>query len=174
LKDLVEATAHTVAPEFGDTSQRRTTMPESRFQYVTYIRTTAENAWEALTSAELMKSYFFGLPFEAELKIGGSWRRFFPDGSLMTEGEIVEFSPPSRLAMSWRNEEPEKKAEGFSRCVMELEPTGAATKLTVTHSIGVAHSKLIEAVAQAWPQVMSNLKSFLETGNVALTIPSRK
>jgi uncharacterized protein YndB with AHSA1/START domain len=116
-----------------------------------------------------MKSYFFALPFEAEWKTGGLWRRFFPDGAVMAEGEIIEVNRPSRLVMSWRNEQAEKKAEGFSRCVMEVEATGAATKLTVTHSIGVANSKLIEAVSQAWPQVLSNLKSFLEAGEVVLT-----
>ena len=134
-------------------------MSESRFQYVTYIRATPERVWEALTSAEQMKIYFFNLPFEAQLKAGGAWRRLFPDGALMTEGEL-EFVPPSKLAMSWRNAEPEKKAEGFSRCVMELEALGHATKLTVTHSSSVAASKLIAAVVGAWPQVLSNLKTF--------------
>jgi uncharacterized protein YndB with AHSA1/START domain len=148
-------------------------MSESRFQYITYIRATPEKVWEALTSAELMKTYFFGLPFEALLKSGGQWRRFFPDGTLMTEGEFLEFTPPSKLVMSWLNVDPEKKAEGFSRCVMELQPIGSSTRLSLTHSIGVEKSKLIDAVAGAWPQVLSNLKSFLETGSVALTSPVR-
>ena len=74
--------------------------------------------------------------------------------------------------MSWRNADPEKRAEGFSRCVMELTPAGTATKLSVTQSVGVKNSKLIAAVADAWPQVISNLKSYLETGAVALTAPA--
>jgi uncharacterized protein YndB with AHSA1/START domain len=125
--------------------------------------------WDALTSAEAMKTYFFGLPFAAELKKGGAWRRFFPDGTLMTEGEILEYDPPSRLVLSWLNQEPEKKAEGFSRCVMALEASGAGTKLSVTHTAEVAPSKLIAAVTEAWPMVLSNLKSFLETGAPALS-----
>ena len=148
-------------------------MTESRFQYVTYIKATPDAVWDALTSPEAMKIYFFGLPFEAELKPGGSWRRLFPDGALMTEGEILEIEPPSQLVMSWRNAEAEKKAEGFSRCAMDLKAVDTATRLTVTHSIGAADSKLIAAVAQAWPQVLSNLKTFLETGTVALAVPAR-
>jgi uncharacterized protein YndB with AHSA1/START domain len=148
-------------------------MGDSRYAYTSYIKATGPAVWDALLSAEAMKTYFFGLPFEAEPRTGGSWRRLFPDGSLMTEGEFLEFEPASRLVMSWRNAEPEKKAEGFSTCVMELEPAGAATKLTVTQSVGVANSKLIAAVAEAWPQVISNLKSYLETGEVALAVPSR-
>jgi uncharacterized protein YndB with AHSA1/START domain len=148
-------------------------MAESRYAYTTYIRATAPAVWDALLSAEAQKTYFFELPFEAEQKVGGSWRRLFPDGSLMTEGKFLEFEPSSRLVMSWRNAEPEKKAEGFSTCVMALEPAGGATKLTVTQSVGVDNSKLIAAVADAWPQVISNLKSYLETGEATLTVPSR-
>ena len=176
LSDLKESLEVAPAKEVfagANKVERKPTMAESRFHYVTYIRAAPDKVWEALTSAEMMKSYFFGLRFEAELKTGGSWRRLSPDGALMTEGEILEFNPPSRLVMSWRNAEPEKKAEGFSRCVMDLAPAGAATKLTVTQSIGVENSKLIEAVAQAWPEVMSNLTSYLESGEVTLTIPSR-
>jgi uncharacterized protein YndB with AHSA1/START domain len=148
-------------------------MSNDSFQYVTYIRATPGRVWEALTSAELMKAYFFNLPFEAELKEGGSWRRNFPDGTPMTEGRFLEFVPPSRLVLSWLNLDPEKKAEGFSRCAFELEKQGDATKLTVTHTSEVAGSKLIAAVASAWPQVLSNMKSFLETGTVALAMPVR-
>jgi hypothetical protein len=75
--------------------------------------------------------------------------------------------------MSWRNAEPEKWAEGYSRCVMEIAPAGSATRLRVTQSIGVPNSRLIAAVAEAWPQVISNLKSCLETGAPALTVPVR-
>ena len=148
-------------------------MAESRYTYVTYIRATPQAVWDALVSPDAMKAYFFGLPFEAELRTGGAWRRLFPDGALMTEGEFLEFDPPSRLVMTWRNAEPEKNAEGFSRCAMELSPAGSATKLTVIQSVGVERSKLIAAVTEAWPQVISNLKSYLETGAPALTAPAR-
>jgi uncharacterized protein YndB with AHSA1/START domain len=148
-------------------------MAESRYAYVSYIRSTPQTVWDALVSAEAMKAYFFGLPFEAELRAGGAWRRLFPDGALMTEGEFIDVEPPKRLAMSWRNAEPEKRAEGYSRCVMDLQPAGEATRLTVTQSVGVANSKLIAAVSEAWPQVISNLKSYLETGAPVLIIPTR-
>lgn len=163
------APADTLADEHRE---RKTAMNESRYDYVTYVRSPPETVWTALTSAEQMRAYFFGLPFEADLRKGGAWRRLFPDGALMAEGEFVDFEPPSRLTMTWRHAEPEKRAEGFSRCVMELEPAGTATRLTVSHSIAVANSRLIGAVAAAWPQVLSNLKSYLETGEVTLKAPS--
>ena len=63
---------------------------------------------------------------------------------------------------------PELKAEGWSLCVMEIEREGDAVKLTVTHSIAREGSKFIDAVTAGWPQVLSNLKSLLETGAVIL------
>ena len=87
----------------------------------------------------------------------------------MDSGEILESVAQKRLAMSWLCEwKPEFKAEGKSSCVFELEPTGASAKLTLTHSIERPDSKFIGAVSEGWPMVISNLKSLLETGDVAL------
>ena len=62
----------------------------------------------------------------------------------------------------------ELKAEGESRCTMELEPSGTAVKLSITHTIEREPSKLIEAVSDGWPKIISNLKSLLETGSAVL------
>ena len=87
----------------------------------------------------------------------------------MDSGEILESVSLQRLVLSWRSEwKPEFKAEGHSRCVYEIAPTGAAAKLTLTHSIERPDSKFIGAVSKGWPMVISNLKSLLETGDVAL------
>ena len=84
-------------------------------------------------------------------------------------GEIVAFEPDKRLAIKWRNEfNPEFKAEGWSLCTMEIEPMGDAVKLTVTHAMERDDSKFIGAVSDGWPQILSNLKSLLETGSVVL------
>jgi uncharacterized protein YndB with AHSA1/START domain len=87
-------------------------------------------------------------------------------------GEIVEAEPPRRLVVRWQHQDkPELKAEGPSLCTMELVPMEAAVKLTITHTIEREASKLIEAVSGGWPKVMSNLKSLLETGTIALREP---
>jgi len=142
---------------------------KSRFVYVTYIRTTPELLWSALTSQEFARQYWRGAHPEADWRIGGSWKLIFPDGRVGDTGEIVACEPAKRLAIRWRNEfKPELKAEGWSVCTMEIEPIGQAVKLTVTHSIERQDSKLIDAVSGGWPQVLSNLKSLLETGSVVL------
>lgn len=87
----------------------------------------------------------------------------------MDSGEILESVSQKRLVRSWLNEwKPEFKAEGSSHCVYEMEPIAASVKLTITHSIERVNSKFIEAVSDAWPMCISNLKSLLETGEVAL------
>ncbi len=146
-----------------------TTTRESRFVYVTYIRTTPETPWQALTSAEFLQKYWLGARPEAEWRRGGAWKITLPDGQIADTGEIVEFEPMQRLAIRWQHQwKPELKAEGWSLCTMTLEPQEGAVKLTVTHTIERQDSKLIEAVAGGWPQILSNLKSLLETGAVAL------
>jgi uncharacterized protein YndB with AHSA1/START domain len=94
----------------------------------------------------------------------------FPDGRVADTGEILELERPKRIQLKWRNEfRPELKAEGFALCTMDLEPVGAAVRLTITHSIERAESKIILAVSGGWPKVLSNLKSLLETGQIVLT-----
>lgn len=146
-----------------------TNSAESRFVYVSYIRTTPQRLWSALTNPEFAQQYWRGARPEAEWRAGGAWKLVLPDGRVCDTGEIVEFEPGKRMAIRWRNEfMPELKAEGWSLCVMTIEPEGETVKLTVTHSIERAGSKFIDAVSAGWPQILSNLKSLLETGSVIL------
>jgi uncharacterized protein YndB with AHSA1/START domain len=142
----------------------------SSFVYVTYIRTTPADLWAALTTSEFMKKYWFGMNFETDWKVGSPWKLIFPDGRIADIGEIVELDPPRRIILKWRNEfRPELTAEGYARCAIELEPQGSAVKLTISHTIERADSKLIEAVSGGWPRILSNLKSLLETGQITLS-----
>ena len=147
-------------------------MSRSTFVYVTYIRTTPEKLWSALTDAEFMKQYWFGNHCESQWTSGSSWHMRYPDGRVCDSGEIVEAQPPRRLVIRWQHQnKPELNAEGASLCTMELEPNGSAVKLSITHSIEREPSKFIEAVSGGWPKVISNLKSLLETGSIALQAP---
>jgi uncharacterized protein YndB with AHSA1/START domain len=95
-----------------------------------------------------------------------------PDGQILDAGEIVEAEPPRRLVIRWRHQtRPELRGEGESQCTIELEPSGTAIKLSITHTIAREPSKFIETVSGGWPKVVSNLKSLLETGSAVLTDP---
>jgi uncharacterized protein YndB with AHSA1/START domain len=140
-------------------------MANSRFVYVTYIRTTPEKLWQALTDPEFTRQYWAGTSHESEWKVGASWRIMIPDGRVADSGEIIEIEPHKRLVLSWRNEfKPELRAEGYSRLTYELEQQGESVKLTVIHEIDKPGSKLIEAVSGGWPHILASLKSLLETG----------
>lgn len=145
-------------------------MARSTFVYVTYIRTTPERLWSALTDdTEFMRQYWFGVHCESEWTAGSSWKMVQGDGQVTDAGEIVEADPPRRLVIRWWHQsKPELKAEGESLCTMELEPVGSAVKLSITHTIGCEPSQLITAVSGGWPKILSNLKSLLETGAIAL------
>jgi uncharacterized protein YndB with AHSA1/START domain len=147
-------------------------MARSTYVYVSYIRTTPEKLWSALTDAEFMKQYWFGMHCESQWIAGSPWKLVAGDGQVYDSGEIVEAMPPSRLVIRWQHQnKPELHAEGASLCTMELEPNGTAVKLVITHTIERDPSKLIEAVSGGWPKVISNLKSLLETGSAALAEP---
>jgi uncharacterized protein YndB with AHSA1/START domain len=144
-------------------------MSKPKFVYVTFIRTTPQKLWSALTDPDFTKQYWFGVHHETDWKAGSPWKLVFADGRVADAGEIVESSPPRRLVIKWRNEfKPELKAEGYSRCTIEIEPVNGAVKLTILHEIDAPGSKFIEAVSGGWPLILSNLKSLLETGKVVL------
>jgi uncharacterized protein YndB with AHSA1/START domain len=141
----------------------------SSFVYVTYIRTTPERLWSALTTPEFMEQYWFDAHIETDWKQGSPWKLVFRDGRVADSGKIVEIDPPKRLALEWRNEwKPQIRDEGYGRCAMDLESVDGAVKLTVTHSMERPESKLIRAVSGGWPSILSNLKSLLETGEIAV------
>ena len=147
-------------------------MARSTFVYVTYIRTAPEKLWSALTDPEVMKEYWFGCRCESEWTAGSPWKLVYADGGIADSGEIVEAEPPRRLVIRWQNQlKPELRAEGQSHCTMELEPSGTAVKLSITHTIERDRSKFIVAVSGGWPKVISNLKSLMETGSIVLQEP---
>ena len=147
-----------------------TSKPASSYVYVTYIRTTPERLWAALTSKDEIKQYWFGMTVDCAWKAGSPWRLMFEDGRVADTGEVLEIDPPRRLVLRWQHEFwPEIKAEGVARCTMELEPVPGAVKLTIIHEIDRKDSKFIEKVSGGWPRILSNLKSLLETGAIVVT-----
>ena len=145
-------------------------MSDSRFVYVTYIRTTAQKLWDALIQPEFTRQYWVGTHQESAWKQGAPWKLMIPDGRVGDAGEILEIDPPRRLVLKWRNEfQPELREEGYSRATFTLEPQDELVKLTVTHEMDKPDSKLIAGVSEGWPGILSSLKSLLETGESHLS-----
>lgn len=145
-------------------------MSKSTFVYAIYIKTTTEKLWQALTDSKLVRKYWFDATIECGWKKGSLWKMLFPDGRVADMGEILEVDPQRRMVIRWQNEwKPEFKAEGPTRCTIELQPWDCAVKLTIIHEIERPESELIKALSAAWPLTISNLKSLLETGEAAVT-----
>jgi uncharacterized protein YndB with AHSA1/START domain len=134
--------------------------------YVIYIATTPEKVWQALTDPELSAKYFHGSRLETEPKVGGAFVVRFPDGRVNVRGEVVESSPPRRLATTWTVEWRPDFRE-LPPCIVsyDIEPLGESVKLTMTESYSwnVPDALLLGGRA-GWPAILSSLKSVLETG----------
>jgi uncharacterized protein YndB with AHSA1/START domain len=139
-------------------------MSEPKFVYVTYIATTPEQLWRALTDGAFTRQYWFGTTIESDWA-RGSRVVFRSDGDVHDSGEVLEYEPYRRLAYTWHVEFHEVfRREKPSRVTFELEAMGAEVKLTVIHDDFEPGSKVREAVSNGWPLVLSSLKSLLETG----------
>jgi uncharacterized protein YndB with AHSA1/START domain len=135
--------------------------------YTIYIASTPEKVWEALTSAELSRKYFFGNAVEIELKVGGKYIVRQPDGALHISGEVVECEPPRKLTFTFNVNWPALIEKlGPTLVSYEIEPAGDAVRLTMTESHDRPLSDdILSGGRQGWPAILSSLKSLLETGH---------
>jgi uncharacterized protein YndB with AHSA1/START domain len=146
--------------------------------YTIYIAATPEKVWEALTSAEFSRKYFFGNAVEVDLKVGGAYIVRTPDGALHISGEVIECDPPKKLTITFNVNWPELIEKlGPTLVTYEIEPAGDAVRLTMTE----AHDRAIDddilsGGRTGWPAILSSLKSLLETGealNIKMAPPAR-
>lgn len=141
-------------------------MSKPQFVYVTYIETTPEKLWQALTSSEFTKQYWFGAEVCSDWKVGAPFALSL-DGEVTDSGEILEADPPRRLSYSFKHHKYEElRHEPISRVVFTLEPFGPVVRLTVLHDGFIEGGKYLGAVSNGWPAILSQLKSLLETGRL--------
>ncbi len=141
-------------------------MSKPVFVYVSYIASTPDKVFKALTSHEATGKFWFGNAATSDWKIG-SPVEFHREGKLILKGKILENDPPRRLSYSFIPMHDEKfSGEQPSRVVFELEQQRDQVKLTVTHDDFAEDSKVFASISQGWPLVLSSLKSYLETNRV--------
>jgi uncharacterized protein YndB with AHSA1/START domain len=134
--------------------------------YTIYIAATPEKIWQALTSADFSRKYFFGNAVEIDPRVGGAYIMRTPDGALHISGEVIECVPPRKLTVTFNVNWPELIAKlGPTLVSYEIEPAGEAVRLTMTESHDRPLSDdILSGGREGWPAILSSLKSLLETG----------
>lgn len=134
--------------------------------YTIFIASTPERVFEALTSAQFSKLYFFGFAIECELKTGGAFIVRAPDGSVHIGGEVIECDPPRKLAVTWNVNWPGLvETLGQTVVTYDIAQTGDTVRLTMTESHECELSDdILSGGRTGWPAILSSLKSVLETG----------
>ena len=161
-------------------------MEQTEFVYITFIRTTPERLWQALTDPAFTLRYW-GAGLHSDWQVGSPvlWQEG-PDQEPRDLGQVVlEAEPYRRLSYTWHTAQSahaelfgwseerlaELQREPRSRASFELEPAGGAVKLTVTHGGFAPGSPMLEAVSGrteqtgGWPELLADLKTLLETGD---------
>jgi uncharacterized protein YndB with AHSA1/START domain/DNA-binding transcriptional ArsR family regulator len=136
-------------------------MDKPQYVYVTYILTTPEKVWAALTDAELSRRYW-GRSNVSDWKVGSTWSHALPGEAPAIVGEVLESDPPNRLVTSWwRPQEADNPAKR-SRVSYEIAEANGKVRLTISH--WDLDEESLRDISRGWPAVLSNLKTFLETG----------
>ncbi|HEY2203882.1 MAG TPA: metalloregulator ArsR/SmtB family transcription factor [Pseudonocardia sp.] len=153
-------------------------MSDTAFVYTTYVHTTPERLWSALTEPEFTRRYW-GTTLTSDWRVGSTvvWEQ---DGVTMSDPEqvVLDSDPPRRLSYTWHTFTPEfgekfgfdpdtfarLAAEKRSTVTFEIEPFGDAVKLTVVHDGFEPGSVVLQGIGEGWPAILSGLKTLLETG----------
>ena len=162
-------------------------MDHPAFVYVSYIRTTPELLWQALTDPAFTQRYW-GLELESDWQPGSTYTLHQWGLAIASPEQLVlESDPYRRLSYTWQTFTPEWQeqaaalvgfdkqfleriaAEPRSKVTFDIEDLGELAKLTLVHDDFESSSEVLPTVSQGWPHILSNLKTLLETGD---TLPT--
>ncbi|MGE5538736.1 MAG: SRPBCC family protein [Gemmatimonas sp.] len=153
-------------------------MSDSRFEYVTYIDTTVDKVWNALTDPRITRLYWGGWSLRSAWKVGTPVRLVMESAVdeegvpteqgttiVSVQGQVLECERPRRLSYSWHVQLVEEmRREQPSRVVFELQPVGQTVKLTLTHDGFAPAGITVQGIRCGWPVILSSLKTYLERG----------
>ncbi len=135
------------------------------FVYVTYILSTPEKVFEAITRPEIARRYW-AHENVSDWAPGSKWEHVRTNEQRTVElvGKVVDIAPPNRLVITWANASQADDPASYSRVTFEITEYEAMVRLTVTHDELQPGSGMETGIKRGWPAVLSSLKSYLETG----------
>jgi uncharacterized protein YndB with AHSA1/START domain len=138
---------------------------QTSFVYVTYIRSTPDKVYEAITKPEIARRYW-GHENVSDWKPGSDWQhvRTNAQRTVQLVGKVVETVPPKRLVITWASPSQAHDPNATSRVSFDITEYDGMVRLTVTHDELEAGSGMANGIQKGWPIVLSSLKSLLETG----------
>ena len=138
---------------------------KTSFVYVTYIRSTPEKVFEAITKPEIARRYW-GHENLSDWQPGSDWQhvRANDERTVNIVGKVVEVAPPMRMVITWASPSQAADPASYSRVSFDVEAYDDMVRLTVTHADLEAGSGMASGIQKGWPIVLSSLKSLLETG----------
>ena len=150
-------------------------MSKASFVYVTYIKSTADRVWQALTSPEFTRQYWSNHENSSDWEVGSEWRHQDADDATKVDiiGKVLESDPPRKLVVSWASPKFASDPEQNSRATYDIVEDRGLVRLTVTHSDLIEGSNMLTGISGGWPQVLSSLKSLLETGEPLPAVMAR-
>lgn len=143
-------------------------MTDIKFVYVSYIESTPERVWDALTNGDVTEQYFFGSRVESGWKEGS--RITYSRGGEVTDwGEILKCEPQKELSFTWTNKWDNEEREEPTIATFTLKELDGTVKLTLRHENLMEKDYVEEedtfvGYNNGWPAILSNLKTLLETG----------
>jgi uncharacterized protein YndB with AHSA1/START domain len=137
-------------------------MTNPDFVYTTYIKTTPEKVWAAITNPQFTRQYWGGHENVSDWKKGSDWKHAdSKGGDIRIIGKVLESNPPKRLVLTWAD--PADTADD-SRVTFEIDTAGDMVRLNVIHGNFKPGSIMATKIVIGWPLVLSSMKSLLETG----------
>ena len=141
-------------------------MDRPKLVYVSYIATTPEKLWNALTEGKFTRRYWGGRRIRSDWQIGSPVRHVREDGGIDWQGELLKSERPRLLSYTFHMQiSDQHRTDRPSRVTFELEPMGPVVKLTLTHDDFDLEKVTFETTRHGWPAIMSSLKSLLETAS---------
>jgi uncharacterized protein YndB with AHSA1/START domain len=141
-------------------------MDKPKFVYVSYIESTPEKVWSALSDPEMTRRYWFNHENVSDWSVGSKWQHVLKGetDTVHVVGKVLESDPPRKLVVSWARPVDEGNEAKHSRVTYLLEALDKSVRLTVTHEEFGDDQEMLQSVSFGWPAVISGLKTLLETG----------